>query len=130
MIGYFHDIRGESLANNYFRRVAETGEKMQVVLLSLAVGEEIGMEVHPDNEQILLNVAGQGKAILNGEEEKFDQGDLVLVRAGVEHNFINVGQEPLKIITLYSPPHHADGTIHKTKAEADAAEANKRIVSD
>jgi mannose-6-phosphate isomerase-like protein (cupin superfamily) len=125
MKGYFHDLRGEALANNYFRRVAETGGKMQVVLMSLAVGEEIGMEVHPDNEQMLLNVAGQGKTILNGEAENFNEGDMVLVRAGVEHNFINVGQEPLKIITLYSPPHHADGTIHKTKAEAEAAEASE-----
>jgi len=122
MKGYFGNLNGEARANSYFRRVVETGEKMQVVLMSLAIGEEIGMEVHPDNEQLLLNVAGQGKAILNGEEEKFDQGDMVLVRAGVEHNFINVGKEPLKIITLYSPPHHADGTIHKTKAEADASE--------
>jgi mannose-6-phosphate isomerase-like protein (cupin superfamily) len=125
MKGYFHDLRREALANNYFRRVAETGGKMQVVLMSLAVGEEIGMEVHPDNEQMLLNVAGQGKTILNGEAENFNEGDMVLVRAGVEHNFINVGQEPLKIITLYSPPHHADGTIHKTKAEAEAAEASE-----
>jgi mannose-6-phosphate isomerase-like protein (cupin superfamily) len=122
MNNYFHDIKGEALANNYFRRVVETGEKMQVVLMSIAPGEEIGMEVHPDNEQFLLSVAGRGKVILNGEENEFNAGDMVLVKAGMEHNFITVGNEPMKIITLYSPPHHAPGTIHKTKAEAEASE--------
>jgi mannose-6-phosphate isomerase-like protein (cupin superfamily) len=122
MNGYFHDLKGEAKTNNYFRRVIETGNQMQVVLMSIAVGEEIGMEVHPDNEQWLLSVSGQGKAILNGEESEFNEGDMVLVRAGTNHNFINTGSEPLKIITLYSPPHHAPGTVHKTKAEADASE--------
>ena len=121
MNDYFHDLKGEALANNYFRRVVETGEKMQVVLMSIAPGEEIGLEVHPDNEQFLLSVAGQGKVTLNGEESEFNEGDIVLVKAGVEHNFITVGNEPITI-TLYSPPHHAPGTIHKTKVEADASE--------
>ncbi|MGD0283972.1 MAG: cupin domain-containing protein [Candidatus Saccharimonadales bacterium] len=122
MNDYFHDLKGEALTNNYFRHVIETGENMQVVLMSIAPGEEIGMEVHPDNEQFLLSVAGQGKVILNGVAAEFNEGDMVLVKAGVKHNFITVGNEPMKIITLYSPPHHAPGTIHKTKAEADASE--------
>jgi len=122
MNDYFHDLKGEALTNNYFRHVIETGENMQVVLMSIAPGEEIGMEVHPDNEQFLLSVAGQGKVILNGVAAEFNEGDMVLVKAGVKHNFITVGNEPMKIITLYSPPHHAPGTIHKTKAAADASE--------
>jgi mannose-6-phosphate isomerase-like protein (cupin superfamily) len=122
MKDYLHDLRDEALANNNFRDVVETGNKMQVVLMSIAVGEDIGMEVHPDNEQVLVCVAGQGKAILNGEESEFNEGDLVLVKAGTQHNFINVGNDPMKIITLYSPPHHNPGTIHKTKAEAEASE--------
>ena len=122
MKDYLHDLRDEALANNNFRDVVETGNKMQVVLMSIAFGEDIGMEVHPDNEQVLVCVAGQGKAILNGEESEFNEGDLVLVKAGTQHNFINVGNDPMKIITLYSPPHHNPGTIHKTKAEAEASE--------
>ncbi len=125
MKDYFHDLKNEALANTFFRRVIETGESMQVVIMSIEPGSEIGMEVHPDNEQFLLNVAGQGKVVLNGEEGEFNEGDMVLVRAGVQHNFVNAGNEPMRIITLYSPPHHAPGTVHKTKAEADASEAEE-----
>ena len=79
------------------------------------------METHPDNDQVLYFVDGEGKAILSGEEAVIKKGDLVLVKAGTEHNFINTGDEDLKIITTYSPPHHPAGTIHKTKEEASQA---------
>lgn len=118
MKGVMADIKGQALENTYFRRVLETGVNTQVVIMSLAAREDIGAETHEDNDQVLYCVAGQGKAVLNGEEAGFCEGDLVLVRAGVLHNFVNVGNTALKIITTYSPPHHPDGTVHKTKAEA------------
>jgi mannose-6-phosphate isomerase-like protein (cupin superfamily) len=81
------------------------------------------MEVHEDTDQILINAEGEGKVILDGQESPFRQNDLVFVHAGTWHNFLNTGSADLKIYTMYSPPHHAPGTVHKTKEEADAAEA-------
>lgn len=119
MNDYVEDILGKARNNSYFRLVLETGENMQVVLMSLLPGEEIGSEVHMDNEQVLIAVEGRGEVILDGEKNEFNKGDMVLVRAGREHNFINTGETELKIITVYSPPHHEDGTMHKTKADAE-----------
>ena len=121
MKGLVKDIKGQALSNTYFRQVLENGKHTQIVIMSIAPGEDIGMETHPDNDQVLYFVAGQGKAILNGEEADIEKGDMVLVNAGTEHNFINTGEEDLKIITTYSPPHHPAGTVHKTKEEADGA---------
>ena len=121
MKGLVKDIKGQALSNTYFRQVLENGKHTQIVIMSIAPGEDIGMETHPDNDQVLYFVAGQGKVILNGEEADIEKGDLVLVNAGTEHNFINTGEEDLKIITTYSPPHHPAGTVHKTKEEADGA---------
>lgn len=121
MQGLIKDIKGQVKQNSYFRQVLENGEHAQVVIMSIPKGGEIGMETHPDNDQILYFVEGQGKVILNGEEAEIEEGDLVLVHAGTEHNFINTGDEDLKIITTYSPPHHPAGTIHKTKEEASQA---------
>ncbi|MBI2599907.1 cupin domain-containing protein [Candidatus Daviesbacteria bacterium] len=89
--------------------------------MSIPVGGEIGEETHTETDQVLLCIEGEGKAILNDEEMKFEEDDLVLVRAGTKHNFINTGMEDMKILTTYSPPHHPDATIHKTKQEADQA---------
>ncbi len=105
--------------NQYFRQVLSTGKKVQVVIMSIPPGGEIGEEIHPDNDQTLMLVSGAGQAVLDGQAADFDAGDLVLVPAGTKHNFITKGEAPMKIITTYSPPHHPDGTIHKTKAEAD-----------
>lgn len=121
MTGLIKDIVGKSKENTYFRQVLENGQHTQIVIMSIPVGGEIGMETHPDNDQVLYFVAGEGKAILNGEEAQIDEGDIVLVKAGTEHNFINTGSSDLKIITTYSPPHHPAGTIHKTKEEASQA---------
>ena len=107
--------------NDYFRQVLATGEKVQIVIMSIPPGGEIGSETHPDNDQTLLLVSGAGQVVLNGQTADYEAGDIVLVPAGTEHNFITKGDAPMKIITTYSPPHHPDGTIHKTKAEADAA---------
>lgn len=122
MKGAIDNIEQKAKDNTYFREVLETGKNTQVVVMSIPSNTDIGMEIHPDNDQVLYLVDGEGKVILNGEEKPFRKGDLVLVNAGVEHNFITVGNTPMKIITTYSPPHHPEGTIHKTKEEAEASE--------
>ncbi|MCL4416588.1 MAG: cupin domain-containing protein [Actinobacteria bacterium] len=121
MTGLIKDILNKAKENTYFRQVLETGSHTQVVIMSIPPQGEIGEEVHPDNDQVLFLVSGAGKVVLEDEEQPYTEGDLVLVRAGTKHNFINTGSEDLKIITTYSPPHHPSGTIHKTKAEADNA---------
>jgi mannose-6-phosphate isomerase-like protein (cupin superfamily) len=122
MDGLVKGIEHQAKQNEYFRRVLVTGEHTQVVIMSIPAGGEIGLEAHPDNDQVLYLVEGSGKVILNGQESAFKAGDLVLVKAGVKHNFLTVGETPMKIITTYSPPHHPAGTVHKTKVEADQAE--------
>ncbi len=122
MKGLISDISGKALTNDFFRQVLETGEHTQVVIMSIPAGGDIGMEVHKDNDQVLFLLEGSGKVVLNGEEAAYNAGDLVLVRAGTEHNFVNTGDKPLKIITTYSPPHHPAGTVHKTKEEAEKAD--------
>lgn len=124
MVGFHTDIEAETLANDNFRKVLFTAPHSQLVLMSLLPGEEIGMEVHPNVDQFFRFEAGEGKAILNGEELLFKDGDVVIVPAGTNHNIINTSlTTPLKLYTLYSPANHPDGTIHKTKAEAIAGEA-------
>ncbi|MBI2086191.1 cupin domain-containing protein [Candidatus Daviesbacteria bacterium] len=115
------DIEEKAKQNTFFRHVLENGEHSQVVLMSIAPQGEIGEETHPDNDQILYLVEGDGKAVINGEEQPFEEDDLILVKAGTKHNFINTGNEDLKIITIYAPAHHPAGTIYKTKTEADQA---------
>jgi mannose-6-phosphate isomerase-like protein (cupin superfamily) len=119
----YEDIQKLSLENTYFRKVLFTNKHSQVVLMSLLPAEEIGMEVHEHNDQILFFTHGTGKAVVAGEEKDVHAGDLVEVPAGAEHNFINTGDDSLKLFTVYAPAQHPDGTIHKTKAEADAAES-------
>ena len=109
-------------ANKDFRQVVATGDNVQVVLMSIPPEGEIGEETHPDNDQVLLLVEGGGSAILDGKEKPFEEGDLVLVPAGTLHNF-TAGTDGMKIVTTYSPPHHPEGTVHATKADADAAES-------
>ncbi|MFH1186944.1 MAG: cupin domain-containing protein [Candidatus Levyibacteriota bacterium] len=123
MKGTVDNIEQKAKDNTYFRQVLETGQHTQVVIMSIPPNTDIGMEIHTDNDQILYLVDGEGKVILNGEEKPFRKGDLVLVNAGVEHNFVTVGNNAMKIITTYSPAHHPEGTVHKTKEEADATEA-------
>ena len=122
MLGHIEGIDEKAKQNTFFRQVLETGQHTQIVIMNIPPNSDIGMETHPDNDQMLYLVQGEGKVILNGQEESFKKGDMVLVRAGTEHNFVTVGNEPMKIITTYSPPHHPEGTIHKTKEEAEAAE--------
>lgn len=121
-MGRIRDIYEQSIDNEYFRQVLATGKHVQVVIMSIPAGEDIGEETHPDNDQVLYLAEGYGEAVLDGKTGHFCPGDIYLVPAGTKHNFINKGDKPLKIITSYSPPHHPDGTIHKTKAEAEAAD--------
>lgn len=121
-MGHIVDIFQKAKDNDYFRRVLETGPHTQVVIMSIPPGGEIGEETHSDNDQVLHLVAGAGQVMLNGETADFNAGDLVLVPAGTRHNFTAGPDTPMKIVTTYSPPHHPDGTVHRTKAEADAAE--------
>jgi mannose-6-phosphate isomerase-like protein (cupin superfamily) len=105
-----------------FRRVLWTGEHSQLVIMTIPSGGEIGEEVHEDVDQILTFVSGTGKAIVSGAEKNVAQGDLVVVPAGKKHNFVNTGPNPLILYTVYGPPEHADGAVHKTKEEADRLE--------
>lgn len=108
--------------NEYFRQEVVTGTHSQVVLMSIPPGGEIGEEIHPDVDQVLVFVSGEGKAILNGEQSLVAANSLCFVPAGTTHNFINTGTSDLKLYTVYAPPEHAPGTVHQAKAEADAAE--------
>lgn len=109
-------------SNQAFRREVLTGEHAQVVVMTIPPGGEIGEEVHPGTDQVLMFVDGRGEAVLEGHKRGVAVNDLIFVRAGVRHNFLNTGQSPLRLITIYAPPEHAPGTVHRTKAEADAAE--------
>ena len=123
MIGYKGNIEEETLNNTYFRHVLYTGPHSQLVLMCLAPSEEIGDEVHVDNDQFFRFESGEGKVVIAGVEYAVKDGDAVVVPAGTQHNIINMSKDaPLKLYTIYSPAHHPDGTIHKTKAEALAAE--------
>ena len=105
-----------------FRRVLWTGEHTQLVVMTIPPGGEIGEEVHDDVDQILTFVSGVGEAQVSGQKRKVAAGDLVVVPAGRKHNFLNTGDNPLILYTVYGPPEHADQAVHRTKEEADAAE--------
>jgi len=107
--------------NNFFRKEIITGKNSQVVLMSIPPAGEIGEEVH-DVDQTLVFVSGRGEAILEDKITAVGEGDLTFVPAGTKHNFKNTGSNELKLFTLYAPPEHPPGTIHKTKAEAEAEE--------
>ncbi len=116
------DILAAARSNDAFRREVLTGEHEQVVVMTIPPGGEIGEEVHPETDQVLVFVDGRAEAQLDGQASEVGPNDLVFVRAGVRHNFLNRGEAPLRLITIYAPPEHAAGTVHQTKAEADAAE--------
>ena len=119
MTGFVGNIEELTLSNNNFRQVIYTGQHSQLVLMSLLPNEDIGMEVHEIVDQFLRIEKGEGKVILNGEEHVIKDGSAIVVPAGTQHNVINTSTvNPLKLYTVYSPPHHKDGTIHKTKQDA------------
>jgi len=115
-------IATEAETSADFRRVLWTGEHTQLVIMTIPPGGEIGEETHPDTDQILTFVSGTGRATVSGAEKNVASGDLVVVPAGHKHNFVNTGPLPLVLYTVYGPPEHADGAVHKTKEEADRLE--------
>jgi len=119
--GFCSNIEKDTLDNENFRKVIYTSKHSQLVLMSLAPNEEIGMEVHPDNDQFFRFEKGQGKCIIDGNEYEIKDGTAVIVPAGAQHNVINVSAtDELKLYTIYSPAHHKDGVIHKTKQDGEA----------
>lgn len=121
MTGFLGNIEQLTLENNNFRQVLYTGQHSQLVVMSIEPGGEIGMEIHEIVDQFLRIEKGTGRVIMNGEEHQIGDGDAFIVPAGTQHNVINLSStESLRLYTLYSPPHHKDGTIHETKARADS----------
>ena len=114
-------LKKEAKHNGLFRKVLFTGKSSQLVLMSLAPGEDIGEEVH-EVDQLLFIVEGEGKAVLDGREQEVEDGMVVCVPAGTRHNVVNTDDEKLRLFTVYAPPQHAPGTVHETKADAKAAE--------
>ena len=127
MTGFFGPIEKQTLENTYFRQVLFTGKYCQLVVMCLQPGEEIGNEVHPNVDQFFRLEEGDAKFVLNNTEEHMvHNSDAVVVPAGTYHNVINTSKTKLlKLYTVYSPPNHPAGTIHKTKADAMAAEAKE-----
>lgn len=121
MKGFIDDIGKRTDANRDFRRVIYTGPHLQLVLMSLAPGEEIGEEVHEDTDQFFRVEEGTGAVVIDGQETRIQADVAIVVPAGARHNVRNTGPKPLRLYTLYAPPHHADGTVHHTRAEAESA---------
>ena len=117
--GYCADIEEATIANNDFRRVLYTGEHLQLVLMSLAPGEEIGEETHEDRDQFFRFEEGEGVVVIDGVENKVEDDFAVIVPAGARHNVRNTGDQPLRLYTIYGPPEHKDGIVQSTKEEAD-----------
>ncbi len=118
--GYKDNIEKLTQENENFRKVLYTGEKSQLVLMSLLPGEDIGEEIHEDNDQFFRFESGTGKVVIDGTEYEVSDGDAVVVPRGAKHNVINTGVDRLKLYTIYSPAHHQDGVLRATKAEAEA----------
>lgn len=120
--GFVEDVVKFARENEDFRRVLYTTERSQLVLMSIPSGEEIGEETHEGIDQVLAFVEGEGEALIEGESVAVDAGSVVVVPGGTRHNFIAKGDSPLKLYTVYTPPEHPDGTVHRTKEEADEYE--------
>ncbi len=129
MLGWVADIERATLENENFRTVLFTGERQQLTVMRLGPGEDIGRELHPDTDQFLRVEQGRGRVELSRSEDTVDETHdveadwAIVVPAGLWHNVVNTGDEPLKLYSLDSPPEQPDGTVHRTKAESDAAEA-------
>lgn len=122
MKGFVRDIEESTVKGSDFRRVLYTGKNMQLVLMALKPGEEIGEEVHPDRDQFFRVEKGEGEVSIDGSQTKIKSDVAIIVPAGARHNVRNTGDQPLKLYTLYAPPEHVDGTVHVTKADAQAKE--------
>ena len=119
MKGYCDDIERVTTGNDDFRRVLYTGKHLQLVLMTLRPGEEIGEEVHDDRDQFFRIEEGQGEVRIDGAANRVKDDFAVIVPAGARHNVVNTGDAPLRFYTLYGPPEHKDGVVHKDKAQAE-----------
>jgi mannose-6-phosphate isomerase-like protein (cupin superfamily) len=117
--GYCEDIEKRTVENEDFRRVLYTGHNLQLVLMTLPPGGEIGEEVHPDRDQFFRFEEGNGVVDIDGVENHVEDDFAVIVPAGARHNVRNTGNQPLRLYTIYAPPEHKDGVVQATKAEAD-----------
>lgn len=118
MKGYITNIESATRENTDYRRVLFTGKNTQLVLMSIAPGDDIGLETHDEHDQFIRVEDGTGKAVLDGVEHELADGSAVVIPAGVRHNVINTSRDkPLRLYTLYSPPEHPDGTVHRTKQD-------------
>ena len=123
MKGFFIDIEKEAIANTNFRKVLYTSKHSQLVLMNLKPKEEIGMEIHPENDQFFRFEKGKGKCIIDGNEYLVKEGSVIIVPAGAKHNVINASaKDELKLYTIYSPAHHKDKIIRATKKDAEENE--------
>lgn len=122
MRGFIGDIENRTEANQDFRRVLYTGPHMQLVLMSLDPGEEIGEEVHESTDQFFRVEEGKGEVSIDGRSTQIESDDAIVIPAGARHNIRNIGDKPLKVYTLYAPPQHEDGTVHHTKKDAERLE--------
>ncbi len=123
MKGFHDNIEKATVENDNFRKVLYTAKHSQLVLMAIAPDSEIGMEVHGENDQFFRFEAGQGKVIIDGNEYEVGDGSAIVVPAGSEHNVVNTSDaDMLKLYTIYSPAHHKDGVVRKTKEEAEASE--------
>lgn len=120
---YIKNIEQETLQNDYFRKEVFTGKHLQMTVMSLLPGEDIGAEVHHDTDQFLRIEQGTGKAIINGQEYDIADDFAIIIPAGADHNVMNTGDVLMKLYSIYTPVEHPVGTIHKDKAEAMVAEA-------
>ncbi len=119
---YIGNIEKETLENENFRKVLNTTEKSQLVVMTIQVGEDIGIEIHDEHDQFIRIEQGKAEVVLDGKKTIVENDFAIVVPAGTEHNIINVGEESLKLYTIYTPPEHPAGTIHKDKSEADIYE--------
>jgi mannose-6-phosphate isomerase-like protein (cupin superfamily) len=120
--GFVDDIEDLTESNKNFRQVLYTGYHLQLVLMSIKKGGEIGEEVHADHDQFFRIEKGKGEVLIDDSTHKVRSGDAIIVPAGARHNVTNTGNKSLKLYTLYAPPEHRDGVVRKTKAEADEQE--------
>jgi mannose-6-phosphate isomerase-like protein (cupin superfamily) len=120
--GFIADIEDRTEENRDFRHVVYTGPHMQLVLMALEPGEELGEEIHENTDQFFRVEEGKGEVVIDGKETRIENDVAIVVPAGARHNIKNTGHKPLKFYTIYAPPEHPDGTVHRTKADADKAE--------
>jgi len=122
MKGFVADIEELTEKNGDFRRVLYTGKNLQLVLMAIEPGGEIGEEIHANRDQFFRVEEGKGEVVIDGHRSKIKADDAIIVPAGARHNVINTGDKPLRLYTLYAPPEHRDRTVHATKADADTSE--------